>query len=57
MSGHSKWHTIKHAKGLADAKRGQLFTKLAKEIIIAVREGGASAEANFRLRLAIQKAV
>lgn len=56
MSGHSKWHTIKHAKGAADAKRGQLFTKLAKEIIIATREGGASTEGNFRLRLAVQKA-
>ncbi len=56
MSGHSKWSTIKHAKGAADAKRGQLFTKLTREIIIAVREGGSSSEANFRLRLAIQKA-
>lgn len=56
MSGHSKWHTIKHAKGAADAKRGQLFTKLTKEIIIAVREGGSSPDGNFRLRLAVQKA-
>jgi YebC/PmpR family DNA-binding regulatory protein len=56
MSGHSKWHTIKHAKGAADAKRGQLFTKLTREIIIAVREGGPSVEGNYRLRLAVQKA-
>jgi len=56
MSGHSKWHSIKHQKGVADAKRGQLFTKLTREIIIAAREGGGSAEGNFRLRLAIQKA-
>lgn len=56
MSGHSKWHSIKHAKGIADAKRGQLFTKLTREIIIAVRQGGASPEGNSRLRLAIQKA-
>jgi YebC/PmpR family DNA-binding regulatory protein len=56
MSGHSKWHTIKHAKGVADAKRGQLFTKLTREIIIAAREGGGNPEGNFRLRLAVQKA-
>ena len=56
MSGHSKWHSIKHQKGIADAKRGQLFTKLSKEIIISVRSGGASPEGNARLRLAIQKA-
>lgn len=56
MSGHSKWSSIKHQKGVADAKRGQLFTKLTKEIIVSVRQGGASPEANFRLRLAIQKA-
>ncbi len=56
MSGHSKWATIKHSKGVADAKRGQLFTKLTREIIVAVREGGSNSEANFRLRLAIQKA-
>jgi len=56
MSGHSKWSSIKHQKGVADARRGQLFTKLAREIIIAVREGGSNPEANFRLRLAIQKA-
>ncbi|MEJ2739116.1 MAG: YebC/PmpR family DNA-binding transcriptional regulator, partial [Dehalococcoidia bacterium] len=56
MSGHSKWSTIKRQKGAADAKRGQMFTKLAKEIIIAVKQGGTSPESNFRLRLAIQKA-
>jgi len=56
MSGHSKWSQIKRQKGVADARRGQLFTKLAREIIVAVREGGANPEANFRLRLAVQKA-
>jgi len=56
MSGHSKWHSIKHQKGVADAKRGQLFTKLTREIIVAVRQGSSSQESNFRLRLAIQKA-
>ncbi len=56
MSGHSKWHSIRHQKGVADARRGQLFTKLTREIIIAVREGGSNPEANFRLRLAVQKA-
>jgi len=56
MSGHSKWSTIKRQKGAADAKRGQIFTKLAREIIVAVREGGSNPEANFRLRLAVQKA-
>ena len=55
MSGHSKWAQIKRQKGVADARRGQLFTKLAREIIVAVREGGSNPEANFRLRLAIQK--
>lgn len=56
MSGHSKWSSIKRQKGVTDAKRGQLFTKLTREIIIAVREGGSNPESNFRLRLAIQKA-
>lgn len=56
MSGHSKWAQIKRQKGVADARRGQLFTKLAREIIVAVREGGPNPEANFRLRLAVQKA-
>ncbi|MBI4286084.1 MAG: YebC/PmpR family DNA-binding transcriptional regulator [Chloroflexi bacterium] len=56
MSGHSKWHSIKHQKGITDAKRGNLFTKLSREIIVAVRQGGSNQEANFRLRLAVQKA-
>jgi YebC/PmpR family DNA-binding regulatory protein len=56
MSGHSKWATIKRKKGAADARRGQLFTKLAREIQVAAREGGGDPEANFRLRLAVQKA-
>ena len=55
MSGHSKWSTIKRKKGAADAKRGQLFTKLGKEIEIAAREGG-DPEFNFRLRVIIDKA-
>ena len=53
MSGHSKWSTIKHKKAATDARRGQLFTKIAREIIVAAR-GGADPETNFRLRLAIQ---
>jgi len=56
MSGHSKWATIKHAKGAADAKRGQMFTKLIKEISIAARMGGGNPDANPRLRTAIIKA-
>lgn len=56
MSGHSKWAQIKRQKGAADAKRGQLFTKLAKEIAIAVRQGGATPQSNARLRLAVQRA-
>ncbi len=56
MSGHSKWSSIKHQKGVADARRGQLFTKLTREIIVAVRQGGSNPESNFRLRLSIQKA-
>ena len=56
MSGHSKWSTIKHKKGAADARRGQLFTRLAKEISIAAREGGGDPDFNNRLRLAIAKA-
>lgn len=55
MSGHSKWSTIKRRKGAADAKRGALFTKLAREIQIAAREGG-DPEYNFKLRLAVDKA-
>ena len=56
MSGHSKWSTIKRQKGVTDAKRGQLFTKLSREIDAAVRQGGDNPEMNFRLRLIIQKA-
>ncbi len=56
MSGHSKWATIKHAKGAADAKRGQLFTKFIKEISIAARMGGGDPDSNPRLRTAILKA-
>ncbi|MDR0502297.1 MAG: YebC/PmpR family DNA-binding transcriptional regulator [Treponema sp.] len=56
MSGHSKWATIKHAKGAADAKRGQMFTKLIKEISIAARMGGGNMDGNPRLRTAIIKA-
>ena len=56
MSGHSKWATIKRAKGAADAKRGQLFTKLGHEIMIAAREGGGDPDSNFRLRLVLDKA-
>jgi len=56
MSGHSKWSTIKRQKGVADARRGQIFTKLAREIIVAVREAGPNPETNFRLRLVVQKA-
>lgn len=56
MSGHSKWSSIKHQKAVTDARRGQLFTKLTREIIVAVRQGGSNPETNFRLRLAIQKA-
>ncbi len=56
MSGHSKWATIRRSKGAADAKRGQLFTKLGHEIAVAAREGGGDPEANFRLRLILDKA-
>jgi len=56
MSGHSKWTQIKRQKGVADTRRGQLFTKLSREIAVAVRQGGPNPEANFRLRLAVQKA-
>jgi YebC/PmpR family DNA-binding regulatory protein len=56
MSGHSKWKSIKNQKGATDAKRGQLFTKLTREIIFATRSGGGNPDANSRLRLAIQKA-
>ncbi len=56
MSGHSKWHSIKHQKGIADARRGAVFTKLANAIALATKKGGADPEMNFSLRLAIQKA-
>ncbi len=56
MSGHSKWSTIKHKKAATDAKRGKLFTRLAREITIAAREGGGDPEVNFGLRLAMDKA-
>src|SRR3954447_18922925 len=56
MSGHSKWSTIKRAKGITDAKRGALFTKVAREISVAARQGGGDPDANYRLRLAIEKA-
>lgn len=56
MSGHSKWATIKRKKGAADAKRGQMFTRLTREIVMAAREGGGDVDTNFRLRLAVDKA-
>jgi len=56
MSGHNKWSSIKHKKGAADAKRGQLFTRLVKEIILAAKSGGGDPEANPRLRTAIMNA-
>lgn len=56
MSGHSKWHSIKHKKGAADAKRGQMFSKLSRAIIVAAREGGGNPDANIALANAIEKA-
>lgn len=56
MSGHSKWSQIKHKKGATDAKRGQLFGRLVKEITIAAREGGVNPDANARLRSAMERA-
>jgi YebC/PmpR family DNA-binding regulatory protein len=56
MSGHSKWHTIKHKKGALDAKRGKVFTKLIKEITVAARTGGGDMAANARLRKAVSDA-
>ena len=56
MSGHSKWSSIKHKKGAADAKRGKLFTKLARAITVAARDGGGNTDANPALGLAVQKA-
>ncbi len=56
MSGHNKWSSIKHKKGAADAKRGKLFTRLAKEIIVAARNGGGDLDSNPRLRTAVGNA-
>jgi YebC/PmpR family DNA-binding regulatory protein len=56
MSGHSKWSTIKRKKGAADAKRGAVFTRLTREIVMAARDGGGDPNGNFRLRLAVDKA-
>jgi YebC/PmpR family DNA-binding regulatory protein len=56
MSGHSKWHSIKHAKGAADAARGKAFARLARQIEVAARDGGADADANPGLRAMVQKA-
>src|SRR6202022_3635727 len=56
MSGHSHWATIKHKKGATDAKRGKLFSKLSRAIIIAARHGGGDPEMNLKLRYAIDKA-
>jgi YebC/PmpR family DNA-binding regulatory protein len=56
MSGHSKWSTIKHKKGAADAKRGKMFTVLARAVTMAAKEGGGDIDVNFSLRLAVEKA-
>jgi len=56
MAGHSKWANIQHRKGRQDKKRGKLFTKLAREITVAAKEGGPDSESNPRLRLAVDKA-
>ena len=56
MSGHSKWSSIKHGKAITDARRGQLFTKLTRELIVAARQGGPDPDSNFRLRMAVQRA-
>src|SRR5437762_11634733 len=56
MSGHSKWASIKHKKAATDARRGQLFTKLARAISVAAREGGGDPDSNFTLAAAVQKA-
>ena len=56
MSGHSKWSSIKHKKGAADARRGKVFTKIIKEIMVAARTGGGDPEGNPRLRTALLKA-
>jgi YebC/PmpR family DNA-binding regulatory protein len=56
MSGHSKWSTIKRKKGAADAKRGAIFTRVSRELVMAARDGGSDPDSNFRLRLAVDKA-
>ncbi len=56
MSGHSKWHTIKHKKGAADAKRGKVFTRIIKELTVAARNGGGDPEMNPRLRTIVADA-
>ncbi|MEO6912790.1 MAG: YebC/PmpR family DNA-binding transcriptional regulator, partial [Candidatus Baltobacteraceae bacterium] len=56
MSGHSKWHNIRLKKGKVDAQRGALFTKLSKEIILAAKSGSPDPEANYRLKMAVEKA-
>src|SRR6478672_5646864 len=56
MSGHSKWHTIKHKKGAADAKRGKIFTRIIKELTVAARNGGGDPDSNPRLRTIIAEA-
>ncbi len=56
MSGHSKWAGIKHKKAVVDARRGQVFTKITRELSVSAREGGPDPTSNFRLRLAVQKA-
>ncbi|HVR37826.1 MAG TPA: YebC/PmpR family DNA-binding transcriptional regulator, partial [Thermoanaerobaculia bacterium] len=56
MSGHSKWSTIKHKKGAADAKRGKLFTRIIKEMTVAARMGGGDVDGNPRLRAAVAEA-
>ncbi|HHX58428.1 MAG TPA: YebC/PmpR family DNA-binding transcriptional regulator [Candidatus Moranbacteria bacterium] len=56
MAGHNKWSGIKHKKALTDAKRASVFTKMAKDVALAAREGGGDPEINFRLRMAIEKA-
>lgn len=56
MAGHSKWNNIKHRKGKADAQKGKVFAKVAKEIIVAVKHGGGDPDSNFALRMALDKA-
>ena len=56
MAGHSKWSNIKHRKSKQDARRGKIFTKLGRDLIVAAKMGGPDPETNFRLKVAIQKA-